>query len=152
MTKDKISNKKKLVDRWIIINKQRNSSFLPFLRLNFGIAPKNRHNKCFQHYLNDYRQNLGIFVDFYRIFIFPGCPDQVGRTDEITFFAVFRENRVFWSNLEISGTLSTWHFSTTPIWPFRTAKIAGTPIGTGGPDLKSVDFRQNFSFKSYFTM
>ena len=98
MIKKELSNKKKLVDRSIIINKQRNSSFLPFLRVKLRFEPKNHYKTCFKHYVNEYHQNPGTFVDFYRIFIFPGCPGQGGRTDEIPVFVVFCENRVFWSN------------------------------------------------------
>ena len=95
MSKNKILNGKKLVDRSIIINKQRNSSFLPFLRVKLRFVPKNHNKTCFKRYFNEYHQNSGKFVDFHRVFIFPRCPGQVGRTGEISIFAVFRKIRVF---------------------------------------------------------
>ena len=92
MSEKEISNKKKLVDRSIIINKQRNSSFFPFLRVKLRFEPKKHYKTCFKHYFNEYHQNSGKFIDFHQVFIFPGCPGQVGRTDGISVFVVFCEN------------------------------------------------------------
>ena len=83
------------MDRSIIINKQRNSSFLPFLRVKLRSVPKNHLKTCFKRYFNEYHQNSDKFVDFYQVFIFPGCPGQVDRTDEISVFVVFLQKSSF---------------------------------------------------------
>ena len=124
---------------------------MPFLRVSSRFARKNHHKTCFKQYFNEYHQNYGNSIDFHRVFIFPGCPGQVGRTDEISVFVVFCENWVLWSNWEKLGTLGTWLLSNILIRLFWTAKTAWTSLGAGGPDPKCIIFCPNSSFKSYFT-